>query len=514
MTLSDFRHITDELLSAYIDGEVTEQERAFVEAAVAQDEQIAWRLNSLRQTVVLLRELPEMAMPRSFALTLEHIAPVPVAEVLATGESERKTMAAPRRLAPKVAEREMGFWDQLVEGWRDFWQGGNPVLRNAAAVSFALMLMLTSGGLFLTRATQTIGTLATAPEAAPAAASESVALAPTSDAGDSANQTAAAGAPAEQSDSVPQEEAQIAAASDEPSAENARTLKEPDAETESTGESGETSIAAAPAAESALAQESAAEENATQEGVTEEGVTEEGAEPEVAAAAAMSAPEQPAPEPSPTQEAMPPLVAMPVPAGPGGPGIGAGGMGGGADAPPGAGGGGGDSLVPEAAHAFDVDPLGAPEQPPVEDSARIAAAPAEESTESETPAASSAAVAAMDATPAVDAVESATEATETEATETEASEPETAEPETTESEATMAAAAEPTPTPEAVALAAPEVITSSEVVEVVGTEGVASMTGFGIGPDVLWIAQGGALLLTVVLGSLWWRSRTPRRPNE
>ena len=36
--------IADELLSAYLDGEVTAQERAQVERALAQDSETAWRL--------------------------------------------------------------------------------------------------------------------------------------------------------------------------------------------------------------------------------------------------------------------------------------------------------------------------------------------------------------------------------------------------------------------------------------------------------------------------------------
>ena len=141
MTLSDPRRITDELLSAYIDDEVTDQERAIVEAALAADEEVVWRLNSLRQTVTLLHDLPELALPRSFALTLDQVrsAQGETAAVMA-GAAERQP-AAPRKAAPSP-HKEEGFWAGLAEGWRNFWQGGNPMLRNAAAVSFALMLAI------------------------------------------------------------------------------------------------------------------------------------------------------------------------------------------------------------------------------------------------------------------------------------------------------------------------------------------------------------------------------------
>jgi hypothetical protein len=69
------------------------------------------------------------------------------------------------------------------------------------------------------------------------------------------------------------------------------------------------------------------------------------------------------------------------------------------------------------------------------------------------------------------------------------------------------------PTPEAVALVAPEGITSSEVVANVQRDDAVAVTNYGVDLPVLWIAQGSALLLTVVLGSLWWRSRMSRRPR-
>lgn len=192
MTLSDFRRITDELLSAYIDDEVTEQERALVDAAIAADERIAWRLNSLRQTVTLLHDLPEVVLPRSFTLTFDQVRlPQTDGQIAGVGATEQQPVmlptAPPRQSsnAMPIPQANAGFWVQMQEGWRRFWQVGNPVLRNAAAVSFALMLLITSGGQMLSRAlTQPMSMMTTAPQSAPAAASESapaeaVALAPT-----------------------------------------------------------------------------------------------------------------------------------------------------------------------------------------------------------------------------------------------------------------------------------------------------------------------------------------------
>lgn len=57
-----------DLLSAYIDGEVTADERALVEAHLAACTACAHDLVTLRQTVSLLRQLPQMAAPRPFTV--------------------------------------------------------------------------------------------------------------------------------------------------------------------------------------------------------------------------------------------------------------------------------------------------------------------------------------------------------------------------------------------------------------------------------------------------------------
>ena len=59
------------LLSAYIDGEVSESEAGLVEQHLAGCDRCRAELDSLRMTVGLLRELPLLAVPRSFALSEE-----------------------------------------------------------------------------------------------------------------------------------------------------------------------------------------------------------------------------------------------------------------------------------------------------------------------------------------------------------------------------------------------------------------------------------------------------------
>jgi hypothetical protein len=58
-----------ELLSAYLDGALTPAERAALEARLQADAALRRDLDGLRQTVALVRALPRLAAPRSFALT-------------------------------------------------------------------------------------------------------------------------------------------------------------------------------------------------------------------------------------------------------------------------------------------------------------------------------------------------------------------------------------------------------------------------------------------------------------
>ena len=64
------------LLSAYIDGKVSVREAEAVRAHLGACDRCRRELDTLRATVELLRQLPELETPRSFALT---VAPVEVA---------------------------------------------------------------------------------------------------------------------------------------------------------------------------------------------------------------------------------------------------------------------------------------------------------------------------------------------------------------------------------------------------------------------------------------------------
>jgi anti-sigma factor RsiW len=58
-----------DLLSPYLDGEVTQEERALVEQALAASAELQRELETLRRTVALVTALPPMPAPRPFTLT-------------------------------------------------------------------------------------------------------------------------------------------------------------------------------------------------------------------------------------------------------------------------------------------------------------------------------------------------------------------------------------------------------------------------------------------------------------
>lgn len=57
-----------ELLSAYLDGELSEAERASLEARLQTDDLLRSELDALRQTVALISSLPSLKAPRSYTL--------------------------------------------------------------------------------------------------------------------------------------------------------------------------------------------------------------------------------------------------------------------------------------------------------------------------------------------------------------------------------------------------------------------------------------------------------------
>lgn len=176
-------HISDDLLSAYLDGAVSEDERRLVEAALRSDAETAWRLNALQQTVLMLRALPQVKLPRAYSLTALLAAEQAAAAGMSSGATMESLPGAAHR-PPAIPRRESaaarrqsarrGFWEALGA----FFGSGNMALRNSAAAAFALFVVLLVGSQAL------VGTARIDSEAAPremsTAAEMPLATAPTS----------------------------------------------------------------------------------------------------------------------------------------------------------------------------------------------------------------------------------------------------------------------------------------------------------------------------------------------
>jgi len=67
----------DELLSAYLDGMLSAEEQAALEARLDAEPALRQRLEAMRQTVALLRQLPSVPAPRNFLLTPAMVQPRP-----------------------------------------------------------------------------------------------------------------------------------------------------------------------------------------------------------------------------------------------------------------------------------------------------------------------------------------------------------------------------------------------------------------------------------------------------
>ncbi len=104
-------HIAPEQLSAYLDGEVTAEERVLIEAHLQTCEVCRADVESLRWTVGLVRTLPSVEVPHPFYVREADLAPKP--------------QPAPERLP----------WARLAGLFR--------VLSYASAVSFVLLLIVT-----------------------------------------------------------------------------------------------------------------------------------------------------------------------------------------------------------------------------------------------------------------------------------------------------------------------------------------------------------------------------------
>ena len=126
---TQFSHsISEELVAAYVDGDVTGEERRRVEAAMAISAQIAWEVNSLRQTVEIMRDLPAVALPRSFVLSEDQVG-----DVVRARRSRARDASA---FGGGVSGSSL--WQRLL----DILNSGNLYMRNAAALAAVLLLFV------------------------------------------------------------------------------------------------------------------------------------------------------------------------------------------------------------------------------------------------------------------------------------------------------------------------------------------------------------------------------------
>lgn len=138
MESSQHPHSTDELLSAYIDNALNEDECQQIEYAIASDPEIAWRLESMRHTVDLLREMPQFALPRTLRFSTASTSNAP-SSALTVRQTQRAIMA--KRRPVQAREPIYDLPDETPGFWRWVWQGVNPLLRNAAATCALLLFV-------------------------------------------------------------------------------------------------------------------------------------------------------------------------------------------------------------------------------------------------------------------------------------------------------------------------------------------------------------------------------------
>jgi len=108
----DDRHLTTEQLSAYLDGQVSSEERTQWDSHLQTCEQCRQGLASLRQTVALLHALPQPALPRSFVLsltpTMQYAQSVPQAQDEGVAPISLESHRAARQTDPVTKQRGRG----------------------------------------------------------------------------------------------------------------------------------------------------------------------------------------------------------------------------------------------------------------------------------------------------------------------------------------------------------------------------------------------------------------------
>jgi len=121
------RHLTTEQLSAFLDAQLSPAEQAEYNAHIESCQRCQGALAGLRQTVALLRSMPQPAVPRSFALP----AGVTYIQEPATRQGEPAHTPARRRL-PHYMQRSLRIMSTIaaVIGFIFLLSGVLPILRH------------------------------------------------------------------------------------------------------------------------------------------------------------------------------------------------------------------------------------------------------------------------------------------------------------------------------------------------------------------------------------------------
>ncbi len=118
-----------QLISSYLDNQVTAEEKSAVETRLKQDEQYHQAVDGLQRTRALLRSIPARKAPRSFALTPAMVAPKPLSRWLPVFNWGS--------IAASAAAVILFFATNLLPGLSLAPQAGAPMAAEAPAVEMA-----------------------------------------------------------------------------------------------------------------------------------------------------------------------------------------------------------------------------------------------------------------------------------------------------------------------------------------------------------------------------------------
>jgi|GEM_PF-6485581 len=168
----EYLEINHNLLSAYIDNDVSEEERFLIELAIENEPQVAWEIATLQQTVSMLNNLSESDLPlftkplkktplEPSSAKLYQVKSSPV-KIVSHNKMRRRGLGK-LDIVPSKKRVGLGFANKLHDTNRVtkslhqnfklaqqiFWQLGSPFWRGVAIVGFILLLLLLGSDLLL-----------------------------------------------------------------------------------------------------------------------------------------------------------------------------------------------------------------------------------------------------------------------------------------------------------------------------------------------------------------------------